>query len=464
MNVDSLWQIFLDKIDQKVSQISFNTWFKNTKLHEMNDDKIVIAVNKDFQKTYLLNNFINIIDETITEITGKSFNIEFISEDEIEEERKKQAMLVQDSQIINNYNREDNDGYNYKLNSNLNPKYTFESFMIGDSNKFARTAAFTVAQNPGKIYNPLFIHGKSGLGKTHLMHAIGNYIVEHFNYKVLYVTCDQFISDFIDINIRDNNNKNNIDYVNQFKNKYRNVDVLIIDDIQFLGGAEKTQQELFHTFNHLFDLNKQIIISSDKSPDDLKFLEERLRTRFSWGLTADIYPPDFSLKLKIIKNKIKGLDTEIYIEEDVLDFIATNCENDVRHLEGSITRLMAYAAMMNTHQINLEFAREALQDYMKNNYYLKSNISKIQKAVAEYYNITIEDIKSKKRSAEINYPRQIGIYLCRLITDETTTKIGIEFGGRNHSTVIHSCEKISSDIKENTELKRTIEEIKNKIN
>ena len=460
MNKDIIWQNFLDSMKEKVSRVSFDTWFKNTQIYKIENNIITIEVNNNMQKVHLLENFIDIINETFTEITHNNYQIEFISSDEI----IKQEIKVKHSNYIGDEEIDEEDLYNYNLNSNLIPNYTFDTFMIGDSNRFAYTSAYTIAQNPGKIYNPFFIYGKSGLGKTHLMHAIGNYIVQNFNMKVLYVTCDEFRNDFVDINIKDFNNKNNFDYIKKFKSKYRNVDVLMIDDIQFLVGAEKTKDELFQTFNVLKNNNKQIIFSSDRSPDDLKFIEDRLTSRFVWGLTVQIYPPDFSLKLKIAKNKIKGYDTEIYIEDEVYDFIASNCENDVRHLEGSVIRLMAYAAMMNTHNINTDFAREALQDYFKSNYFLKSDISKIQKAVADYYHISIEDIKGKKRSAEINYPRQIGIYLCQLITDETTTKIGLEFGGRNHSTVIHSREKITEDLKKNPELKKALEEIKNNIN
>ena len=350
MDVENIWQKFLSSMKEKIARISYDTWFKPTNIYKIDDDTIYIKVDNNMQKIHITENYINCIEETFTEITGKNYKIEILSEDEIIKKKDEERVVINSNFSNNN---KQNINYDYNLNSNLIAKYTFDTFMIGDSNRFAHTSALAVAQNPGKIYNPFFIHGKSGLGKTHLMHAIGNYIVQNFNLRVLYVTCDQFINDFIDINIKDSNNRNNFDYIEQFKNKYRSVDVLMIDDIQFLGGAEKTKQELFQTFNILKDQNKQIIFSSDRSPDDLKFLEERLTSRFAWGLTVQIYPPDYSLKLKIIKNKIKGFNSEIYIEDDVLDFIAGNCENDVRHLEGSITRLMAYAAMMNTHNINI---------------------------------------------------------------------------------------------------------------
>ena len=258
--------------------------------------------------------------------------------------------------------------------------------------------------------------------------------------------------------------ENNYDVVNSFKEKYRNIDVLIIDDIQFLGGAAKTQQEFFHTFTTLYDSNKQIIISSDRSPDDLKVLEERLLTRFRWGLTVSIYPPDFDLRCKILKDKMTGHEVAKMVPNEVIEYIATNCESDVRHLEGAITRLYAYAAMMCPKEITLEFAVDALRDYIGKSIYITNDIQRIQKAVADYYKITIEDLKSKKRTANINYPRQIAIYLCRMTTSETITKIGLEFGNRDHSTVLHSYDKITNEVQnDENNIRKVLEEIKNKI-
>lgn len=441
------WDLFLSNIKSKLSSVSYNTWFKETKLYKQSDDSITIMVPMSFYKDYLNKHYYDLIDNIITSITGKSYDINFISEDD----------TVNDSIV-----QEDNKSIkkDSSFQSNLNPNYTFDTFVIGDSNRFAQTAAVAVAEQPGKVYNPLFIHGKSGLGKTHLMHAIGNYIMETTDKKVLYVTSEKFISDFIDINRKD---ADNYDIIEHFKEKYRNIDVLIIDDIQFLGGAVKSQQEFFHTFNNLYDSNKQIIISSDRSPDDLKALEDRLRTRFRWGLTANIFPPDFDLRCKILKDKMSGLEGAKLIKNDVIEYIANNCESDVRYLEGSIRRLFAYAAMYSTKEINLEFAIEALKDYIGSSVYSNSNISKIQKAVADYFDITVDNLKSKKRTANINNARQIAIYLCRVITEETTTRIGLEFGNRDHSTVLHAIEKVSKDVKNNDELRSQLNEIKNKL-
>ncbi len=445
MSNDELWNSFLEIIKPRIQDISYDTWFRDTKLIDIKDGKLIIKVPMTFHKQFLITNYSEFIEEIINNITGTNYDLEFVVEEDLV------ALEDNNTNIKTNYK---------KINSNLNPKYTFDNFIIGDSNRFAQTAALAVAEQPGKIYNPLFIYGKSGLGKTHLMHAIGNYIDKNSSKTVLYVTSEEFISDFIGVNKKDSNN---FEIVEHFKEKYRNIDVLMIDDIQFLGGASKSQEEFFHTFTNLYDSNKQIIISSDRSPDDLKILEDRLLTRFRWGLTVNIYPPDFELRCKILQDKMTGMEVAKLVNNDVIEYIASNCENDVRHLEGAITRLYAYAAMMCPKVINLEFAVDALKDYIGKSIYVTNDIQKIQKAVADYFKITVDDLKSKKRNANINYPRQIAIYLCRMTTEETIIKIGLEFGNRDHSTVLHAFEKISNELKTNIKLKETLEEIKNKI-
>lgn len=442
------WDDILEVIHSKLNPLSYDTWFKETKLICIKNNTMQIEVPMEFHKKILNQTYYDLIEEIVSTVTGTSYDIEFLSAEEIKPLEVLELDEVEEPE-------------NKNLNSNLKPEYTFENFVIGDSNRFAQLAALAVAEQPGKIYNPLFIYGKSGLGKTHLMHAIGNYIVQKSNKKVLYVTSEEFISDFIGINKKD---ENNYDIVSQFKEKYRNIDILMIDDIQFLGGAAKTQQEFFHTFTNLYDSNKQIIISSDRSPDDLKLLEERLLTRFRWGLTANIEPPDFELRCKILKDKMTGHEVAKMVPNEVIEYIATNCENDVRHLEGAITRLYAYAAMMGPKEINLEFAVDALKDYIGKSIYITNDIQKIQKAVADYYHITIEDLKSKKRTSNINYPRQIAMYLCRMTTSETIIKIGLEFGNRDHSTVLHSYDKINNEIQnDENNIRQVIEDIKNKI-
>lgn len=456
MDLKVLWNKFLETVKQEVSSISYNTWFAETELHDMNNGKARVIVPMPIHKKHLSDSYKEMATRIFNEITGSNFEFEFLLKDEIDDDN---SSNVQKEPPI----EEVGVPYNNPIASNLKPNYTFDTFIVGNSNKFAHAAALSVAENPGKMYNPLFIYGSSGLGKTHLMHAIGNYIVQNSNKKVLYVTCEQFRDDFIGISRRMEENGNNFDYVDYFKNKYRNIDVLMIDDIQFLGGATSTQQEFFHTFNTLYSDNKQIVITSDRSPDDLKLLEDRLRTRFCWGLTVDIYPPDFELRINILKKKIAGGAINQEIPDNVIEYIASNMGSDVRRLEGSINRLLAYSTIMGGSKIDLDLAIEALKDYTNTGISEKNNIRKIQKAVAEYFQISVDDMKSKKRSANLAFPRQVAMYLCRQLTDESFPKIGTEFGGKDHSTVMHSCDKIEAEMKVNKELVKTIENIKKTI-
>ncbi len=456
MDLKVLWNKFLETVKQEVSSISYNTWFAETELHDMNNGKARVIVPMPIHKKHLSDSYKEMATRIFNEITGSNFEFEFLLKDEIDDDN---SSNVQKEPSI----EEVGVPYNNPIASNLKPNYTFDTFIVGNSNKFAHAAALSVAENPGKMYNPLFIYGSSGLGKTHLMHAIGNYIVQNSNKKVLYVTCEQFRDDFIGISRRMEENGNNFDYVDYFKNKYRNIDVLMIDDIQFLGGATSTQQEFFHTFNTLYSDNKQIVITSDRSPDDLKLLEDRLRTRFCWGLTVDIYPPDFELRINILKKKIAGGAINQEIPDNVIEYIASNMGSDVRQLEGSINRLLAYSTIMGGSKIDLDLAIEALKDYTNTGISEKNNIRKIQKAVAEYFQISVDDMKSKKRSANLAFPRQVAMYLCRQLTDESFPKIGTEFGGKDHSTVMHSCDKIEAEMKVNKELVKTIENIKKTI-
>ena len=459
MNVDVLWNNFLSQIKEDLSALAFDTWFNDTKLYELKDGKAIIVVPMQIHKKHLADKYSSLIIEKLNNITGTNFELEFLLEDEIKKETNNN---INNNYIITENNNTNNGVPPNSFQSNLKSKYSFNNFIVGNSNKFAHAAALSVAENPGNMYNPLFIYGNSGLGKTHLMHAIGNYIMENSNRRVLYVTSDQFIQDFIGINKRDEKGTN-FNYVDFFKNKYRNVDVLIIDDIQFLGGATQTQQEFFHTFNTLYNDSKQIIISSDRSPDDLKLLEDRLRTRFCWGLTVNIFPPDFSLRTEILKKKISSGNFEKEIPEDVIEYIASNIGTDVRQLEGSITRLIAYSTIMGGVEITLDLAIEALKDFISKGISEKNDVHRIQKIVSEYFQITVEDIRSKKRSSNISFPRQIAMYLCRNMTSESFPKIGTEFGGKDHSTVMHSVEKIEQEIKVNPDLAKIIEKLKKDI-
>ena len=450
MDLDVLWTNILSQIKIELSSLSYDTWFSETKLDKIDNNKAFIIVSMPIQKKHLSENYSDLIKKQFREIYGNEVELEFILEEEDYEKEEKKII------------RKDKKQEKEVVNSNLRSNYTFDSFVVGSSNKFAHAAALSVAENPGSMYNPLFIYGNSGLGKTHLMQAIGNYIVKNSNNKVLYVTSEQFKDDYVNI-IKKDDNGTNLSYIDYFKEKYRSIDVLIIDDIQFLAGSSKTQHEFFNTFNDLFNNSKQIIISSDRSPDDLKLLEDRLRTRFCWGLTVNIFPPDFELRKEILIKKIRGSDFEEDIPEEVIQYMASNIGTSVRQLEGAINRLLAYSTIMGGLPITLDLAIEALKDFISKGMGDNNDITRIQRIVAEYFQISVEDIKSKKRAANITFPRQIAMYLCRNVTDESFPKIGMEFGGKDHSTVMHSVEKIEKEIKNNKELEKIIEKLKGDI-
>ena len=418
MDTSVLWSQILNKIKTEINSLSFQTWFEETELYDLNNGVAKIIVPYAIHKNHILNNYNDILKNCFLEFTGNNVELELFLKEDIIEENNTESNNIEPKVENSNTNNIYNNAY---INSNLNSKYTFDNFIVGNSNKFAHAAALAVAENPGKTYNPLFIYGNSGLGKTHLMHAIGNYIDKHSDKKVLYVTSEQFVSDFIGINKKDENGTN-FSYVDFFKQKYRNIDVLIIDDIQYLGGATETQKEFFHTFNTLYGDNKQIIISSDRSPDDLKILEDRLRTRFCWGLSVDIFPPDFELRVAILKKRIAGEAINKYIPDSVIEYMASNLGSDIRMLEGAVTRLVAYSTIMGS-EIDLNLAIEALKDYINKGISEKNDVNKIQKVVAEYFQISTDDLKSKKRNSNISFPRQIAMYLCRKLTDESFPKI-----------------------------------------
>lgn len=446
MDIQAIWNSFLEKVKDNISPMLYETWFAETKLISLEDNTAKIEVPMHVHKKHLKEHYYEFISDIFSEVSGSNFNIEFYTPEEIEKKIEIEVIGVPAN----------------TFNSNLNPKYTFENFIVGDSNKFAKTSALAVAEKPGQMYNPLFIYGNSGLGKTHLMHAIGNYITTNSSKKVLYVTSEQFVNDFIEL-YRKNKNEDNFENIENFKRKYRDIDVLMIDDIQYLEIALKTQQEFFNTFNELHSNNKQIVISSDRSVDDLKQLEERLRTRFNWGLNIGINPPNYQLRLDIIDKKIEGNNLYTTFPQEVKEFIANNCTSDIRKLEGAITRVFAFATMMNEKEITLDIAVEALRDYFSTTIQSKNKIELIQQIVASAYNITVDDMKSKKKTNNIAIPRQIAMYICRNLLNESYQKIGLEFGGKNHSTVMHSVEKIETELKNNEMLKEEIHKLINKI-
>lgn len=445
MDKNKLWGNFLINIKSQLSPIAYDTWFSETELYMLEDNTAKVIVPMHIHKKNLKENYNDLIEDIFTEISGSNFKFEYFLKEELESNVEIDTDTIGVPRTV-------------AFETNLNPQYTFENFIVGESNKFAHATALAVAENPGYMYNPLFIYGKSGLGKTHLMHAIGNYIHKNSSKTVLYVTSEKFVSDFIGIN-KKNKEGNNFDNVEIFKNKYRNVDVLIIDDIQYLGNANQTQQEFFNTFNDLYGNNKQIIISSDRSPDDLKLLEDRLRTRFNWGLTINILQPDFKLRMNIIDKKIEGQMLIKPFPIDVKEYIASNCTTDIRKLEGAITRVVAYATMMNGSDITLDLAIDALKDYFVKSIISKNKIDQVQQLVANNYNITVEELKSKRRVATIAVPRQIAMYICRIHLEESLPKIGIEFGGKDHTTVMHSVDKIKKQLKTDNSLELEINKI-----
>ena len=451
MKTEDLFAKVLVEVAGEVSQNTYSVWFSKLELVSIVDNLVTIKVPMMIHKETLCNpQYHGIIHDAFFTLTGKDYEFKYVLEEELVDNREDLPNVIEKKEE------------NIIWNTNLNPKYTFDNYVVGNTNRLAFVAAKAVAESPGVIHNPLFIYGRSGLGKTHLMQAIGNYITEHSDLKVLYTTSNEFMSDFTGIATLDRG-ATSLNYANDFKNKYRNVDVLIIDDIQFLVGAERTQTEFFHTFNALHQANKQIIISSDKSPDDLKKIEERLRSRFMWGLPVDIYPPDFELRCEIIKAKIKHTSIENKLNNDVIEYIANSCVNDVRHIEGTINRLLAYTAMMVPDEITLDFAIEGLKDYVNTNIFVNNSIGSIQKVVADYFGISVDDLKSKKRNNTIVKPRHIAMYLCRMETDENLAKIGLEFGGRDHSTVSTALDKMKEDLKTDENLKKKLKEIKDKL-
>ena len=458
MDVEALWSNFLKNIKESISSLTYETWFRDTKLVSIRNNIALVVVPMPVHKKHLLENYKDIIEDKFNNLTGSTFNFDFILEEEWEQMQNEMVEFVKEKEIIK---EESNNISSFKQDfgdTNLNKDYTFNNFIVGSSNRFAFTASMAVAEKPGKAYNPLFLYGKSGLGKTHLMHSIGNYLLENTDLKVLYISSDKFVNDFI--NAVRSNDKDNFDKIEAFKNKYRNIDVLMIDDIQFLGNATKGQEEFFHTFNELYNENKQIIIASDRSVDDLKMLENRLLTRFNWGLTANITPPDFELRMSIIERKIMHQESARDVPKEVIEYIANNFASDVRQLEGAITRVFAYALMMNKGNVDLDTAVDALKDQLTDRSVYKNDVHRIQTVVCDYFKVTINDIKGKKRSQNINYPRQVAIYLCRTMANESFPKIGTYFGGRDHSTIINAYKKIEKDLKTNEQLKVVIKEIK----
>ena len=457
MDGREIWNKFLDNIKNEIANVSFEIWFneEDTKFYSYKDNVMTITVNQEFIRKHIEEHYMDIMTEAINRVTDSNVSFNILLEDEVKElekEKMKQSFSLND--ITSSIEKQS------ASNANLNPNYTFETFIVGKSNKFAYKAARVIAEAPGS-YNPFFLYGESGVGKTHLMHAIGNYLIENSNKKVLYITSDKFVDEYT--RIFRYSDKNNLDKIDAFKEKYRTVDVLMIDDIQFLSTAPKGQEEFFNTFNELHDAGKQIIIASDRPVDDLTSFENRLITRFNWGLTANITTPDYDLRVSIIKNKLAFNEAVNDIPEEVVEYIANNFDSDIRKLEGAITRVLAYSSMFNKGIITLDIAVEALKDQIKGHSTYKNDIQRIQRVVCDYYKISIEQMKGKNRNNDVNFPRQVAIYLCRELTTESFPKIGSYFGGRNHSTIISADKKIRKELNQNDNLKQVIKDLKREL-
>ena len=454
MNDREIWIKFLENIQNEITNVSFDTWFneEDTKFYSLKDNVMTITVNQEFIRKHINEHYLDIMTDAINKVTNSNITFNILLESEIkeleQEAKKKQTFMDITTDSFEKQSA---------TNANLNPNYTFETFIIGKSNKFAYKAARVIAEAPGS-YNPLFLYGESGVGKTHLMHAIGNYLIENSDKKVLYITSDKFVDEYT--RIFRYSDKNNFEKIDAFKEKYRNVDVLMIDDIQFLSTAPKGQEEFFNTFNELHDAGKQIIIASDRPVDDLNSFENRLITRFNWGLTANITTPDYDLRVSIIKNKLAFKEAANDIPDEVVEYIANNFDSDIRKLEGAITRVLAYSSMFNKGKITLDIAVDALKDQIKDRSIYKNDVQRIQRVVCDYYKISIDQMKGKNRNNEVNFPRQIAIYLCRELTTESFPKIGSYFGGRNHSTIISADKKIRKELNKNENLRQVIKDLK----
>ena len=445
------------RVEHELLNVSFNTWIKPLKVYDVIDDTAYILVNKDSSVEYIDKKYRLPLMVCIAEITGKEYEIQFVSED--------------DDKLNEIHNASIDNGQKKKTKSlaekaGLNPKYTFDTFVVGGNNNFAHAASLAVAESPGEVYNPLFLYGGVGLGKTHLMHSIAHFILDkNPKKKVLYVTSETFTNELIDA-LRNGKTAGNESAMLNFRDKNRNIDVLLIDDIQFIIGKESTQEEFFHTFNHLHTLGKQIIISSDKPPKDIETLESRLRTRFEWGLIADISSPDYETRMAILQKKIELDHLEKYnIKNDVLDYIAANVKSNIRELEGSLNKLIAlYKLNNNNNPIDIALAAEALKDIISSDNRREVTPELILDIVADHFGITVADLKSKKRDSEIAVPRQICMYLMRTMTDTALKGIGAVLGGKDHSTVKYGVEKIAKDIESDEMMANTINIIKKKIN
>ena len=429
-------------LKEEVTTISYETWIKGIEIQSVDNEKINLLVTNNFTRDFLMSKYSSLLTNTFNYLTNKECVVTIFSREELNaaaENGDSNGPIKIEAPI------------NY-ASANLNPKYTFASFVVGNNNRFAHAAALAVAEAPAASYNPLFIYGGVGLGKTHLMHAIGNEILKNNrNSRILYITSEAFTNELINA-IKDNTG-------DQFRNKYRSIDVLLIDDIQFIAGKDRVQEEFFHTFNTLYESGKQVILSSDKPPKDIPLLEDRLKSRFEWGIIADISNPDYETRLAILRKKAQ-LDN-IIVDDEILSTIATRIDSNIRELEGALNKLTAKASLVKT-PITMEMAEKAINDIVAAQEKVIS-AEFIQDVVAKYFSVNAKDLKGSKRSNDITFPRQIAMYMCRNVANMSLPQIGRAFGKRDHTTVMHACNKVEQDMKENSNTKLIVESVKNLI-
>lgn len=448
MSEKEIWDKVLEIAQERISNTSYQTFIKDTQLYSLKNDEAIILVSLPFNASWLNQRYSEIMQAIIYDVIGYEVKPHFISEDELASYNNVNTQEVQEPQVQHSSIDDKTWG-----KEQFNMHNTFDTFVIGPGNRFPHAASLAVAEAPAEAYNPLFIYGGVGLGKTHLMHAIGHHVLSNKpNAKVIYTSSEKFTNEFIK-SIRDNETE-------AFREKYRKIDVLLIDDIQFIQNKEQTQEEFFHTFNELHQNNKQIVISSDRPPKEIAKLEDRLRSRFEWGLIVDITPPDYETRMAILQKKIE--EENLDIPPEALNYIANQIQSNIRELEGALTRLLAYSKLQGK-PITTELTAEALKDIIQSPKSKKITIQDIQKIVGQYYSVRIEDFGAKKRTKSIAYPRQIAMYLSRELTDFSLPKIGEEFGGRDHTTVIHAHEKIANDIKSDPTFKQEVENLEKEI-
>ena len=439
MELEQIWEEALKMIEEETSPVSFAIWIQPIVPCGIIGNKIILQVKESFLKEIIEKRHLPLIRTAIKMVTKNEYDIMITTEEE------------QNAGNLHNLAAEK--PAENELARNLNPKYVFDSFVVGNSNRMAHAASLAVAESPAQAYNPLFLYGNSGLGKTHLMHSIGHFILDRNpQAKVLYVTSETFTNELIN-SIQNNKNE-------EFRNKYRNIDVLMIDDIQFISKKEGTQEEFFHTFNALYESNKQIIISSDRPPKEIKTLEDRLRSRFEWGLIADVQPPDYETRIAILKKKAER--DNLTVPDDVMAYIAKNIASNIRELEGALTRIVAFATLTNQ-DISIALAENSLKDIFSENSATPLTPELIQQVVAEYYNIRVEDIQGSKKPKNIAFPRQVSMYLCRKLLDISLPKIGESFGGRDHTTVIYAISKIEKQLESDEGLQKTVHALEKEI-